>query len=135
LATLNSRTTLWSEAFGYLRKRPIFGYGLTASRSLFLDTLGLGGAHNGFVNVSTDAGIVGAAWWLGLLAILGITLRRLARQCRFVLDVALLAGTLAFLVVDSLTTEGLGTPANSAVTWLFVVTAWVVVLQRPSVTA
>lgn len=129
LSTLNSRTTLWSEAFEYFTQRPILGHGMTASRELFIQTLGLGGAHNGFINVLTDAGIVGAAWWVGVLVLAFRSLRRLSAAGRFPLDAAVLFGALMFLVVDSQTTEGLGSAANVSSIWLFVIVGWIAMLQ------
>lgn len=46
LETFNGRLDLWREAIGLVQQRPLLGYGLTASRGLFLDSTGLGGAHN-----------------------------------------------------------------------------------------
>ncbi|MDQ3574723.1 MAG: O-antigen ligase family protein, partial [Actinomycetota bacterium] len=76
ISTFNSRTALWDIALDLFSQRPLFGYGLTASRGAFLDALALGGAHNGFVNVLVDAGLVGALWWLALLGLLARTILR-----------------------------------------------------------
>ena len=64
LTKLNSRTTLWSEAWRFFMERPVSGWGLGATRGLFVESLGLGGGHNAFVNVLVDGGIAG----LGVVA-------------------------------------------------------------------
>lgn len=70
LETFSSRTGLWSLAWGAIQQQPLFGWGLGASRGIFLDETGLGGGHNALVNVAVDLGFVGAAVWLALLAVL-----------------------------------------------------------------
>jgi O-antigen ligase len=127
LSTLNSRTDLWGYAFDLFPQHPLYGFGLTSSRGLFLDTIGLGGGHNAVVNLLIDTGALGAFTWLALLAALLITTMRLSRtrtgpasrdRC------LILALTLA-MIANSVFTEGLGAPANVACTWLFVIIAWV----------
>lgn len=131
LATLNSRTTLWSQALGAFTEHPIYGYGLGASRGLFLDTIGLGGGHNALINLLVDAGLVGAGAWLALLATLVIGLVRLPHAAGGVsVDRAVMLGIMGFLLVDSIFTEGLGAAATVAGTWLFVLVAWTDLLRN-----
>ena len=129
LSTLNSRTELWEQAFEMVKARPLTGYGLTASRGVFFETVGLGGAHNAFVNVLTDAGVFGLLWFLGLLVVLAASLWRLKKRSAFLGDRTLLWAVLGFLLVNSTTNEALGTPANVANIWLFLLVGWVGVLQ------
>lgn len=130
LATLNSRTSLWTAAVDAVRLQPLFGYGMSASRGIFLDETGLGGGHNGFVNVAVDLGLVGLAVWCGWLVALvrGAVVAPVREGAG--LDRALVLGVLAFLLVDGFFFEGIGAAANVAGDWLFFCTAWVVVLRR-----
>jgi hypothetical protein len=66
LSTLNSQHSL-------------YGFGLTASRGLFLDSIGLGGGHNAVVNLLIDNGVLGALVWLTLLVTILVTATRLSR--------------------------------------------------------
>ncbi|WP_223838347.1 O-antigen ligase family protein [Saccharopolyspora pogona] len=125
LASLNSRTDLWAYALDAFLQRPLYGHGLTASRGLFLDEIGLGGGHNGLVNVLVDAGLLGAVVWLVLLGRIftaAVALRNLRPEPRLdrILILAVLSGSLA----NSMFTEGLGAPANVACVWLFLLAAW-----------
>lgn len=129
LQTLNTRTDLWGQALDFFKEKPFTGYGLTASRGLFLEATGLGGAHNGFVNVLTDGGLLGIGWWLALLILLARLLSSGVVR-RLIVEAPLLLGLLTFLLVSSLTFEGLGTPANVSNIWLFVLVGWAGVIGR-----
>lgn len=134
LATLNSRTDLWLAAWNLFRDQPLYGYGLGASRGLFLDTLGLGGGHNALVNVLVDLGLLGAAVWLALVVGIVVTAVRVpVHLTGAAADRALLLGLMAFLIADSVFFEGLGAAANVASTWMFVVVAWLAVLRQGEV--
>lgn len=130
LETLNGRLDLWQEAIDLVRQEPVLGYGLTASRGLFLSSTGLGGAHNAFINVLVDGGLVGGACWLALIATVFVAIGRLRNSSAVQLDVPLLLGSMVFLVVNSMTAEGLSVPANIASIWLYVVVGWLGVLRR-----
>jgi exopolysaccharide production protein ExoQ len=136
IATLNARTTLWEAAGEHFAARPFLGHGLTSARSLFLEDLGLGGAHNAVVEVAVSNGLIGLAWWLGILALIIVSLVRLRpRGTRASADVVLLSGLITYLLVNSITTEGAGEPANVQSLWLFLIAGWVVKLlsdERPS---
>ena len=67
LRSLNSRTDLWSEAFRFVEESPLIGRGYFSARELFLDSIGLGGAHNAYIEVLVSAGIVGAVALVVLL--------------------------------------------------------------------
>jgi exopolysaccharide production protein ExoQ len=130
LATLSSRTELWSFAWEAIQQQPIFGWGIGASRGIFLNDIGLGGGHNALVNVAVDIGLVGAAIWAALIVSLLVTVLRAepggARGLG--VDRALVLGTMACLLVFL---QGLGSVANVAGTWLFVCVAWAVLVGRP----
>ena len=132
LATLNSRTDLWTSAITAVRAEPLFGYGLSASRGLFLQSTGLGGAHNAFINVAVDIGLLGllvwTAWLVRLLYVIGTVDRTMTSLSR--LDRALPLGIAVLLLVHSLFSEGLGATSNVAGDWLFFLTTWTVVLTR-----
>lgn len=130
LASLNSRTELWLEAFRFIEERPLYGWGMGASRGLFLDTLGLGGGHNAMVNALVDTGIVGAVSWLVLMVTVIVTAARVpAGVAAGRWDRALILGLMAFLAIDSVFTEGPAAAANVASTWLLILVAWVEVLR------
>ena len=131
LATLNSRTSLWSQAFDAVREAPVAGHGLGASRGIFQDATGLGGAHNAFINVFVDGGAIGVVLWLAVLIGLAFRLRTLRRRRRHVtLETAVIGGALALFVVDSVFMEGLGAAATLPGTWLCVLVSWAAVLSR-----
>jgi O-antigen ligase len=126
LATLNSRTDLWGYAFELFPQHPLYGFGLTSSRGLFLDSIGLGGGHNALVNLLMDTGILGALTWLALLAAILLTATRLSRsRPGFQVDRGMILALTLGMIANSVFTEGLGAPANVACTWLFVIVAWV----------
>lgn len=131
LTTLNSRTELWSAAADQIAAHPLYGAGLAASRGLFLDRTGLGGGHNALVNVLVDAGLAGAVVWLALLVTMLAAALRLARGRReTAVDGIVVVAVLAGMVVNSVFTEELGTPANMAFTWLYVLLAWLLLARR-----
>ncbi|MBX6390235.1 MAG: O-antigen ligase family protein, partial [Frankia sp.] len=133
LATLNERTTLWSLALDLVGEKPLTGWGLTASRGIFLDEIGLGGGHNAFVNMLVDGGLIGLVLWLALLVALVATLcRRWSPAARGAgrADATLLAALLVFLLIDGQTVEYLAAPANVANIWLFVLVGWAGALTR-----
>ncbi|MFD0685148.1 O-antigen ligase family protein [Actinomadura fibrosa] len=130
LASLNSRTELWSLAMKAYAESPIFGRGLGASRGLFLDDIGLGGGHNAFINALVDNGAVGAGLFAALLLTLGFVLLLLARHRELRADAGMLLGVLGFFLADSMTTEGLAAPANVSGIWLLLLVAWTEVLRR-----
>ncbi|MBO2446997.1 O-antigen ligase family protein [Actinomadura barringtoniae] len=130
LASLNSRTELWSLAMKAYSQSPIFGRGLGASRGLFLDDIGLGGGHNAFVNTLVDQGAVGTAAFAVLLLTLAFVLLLVLRNRSLRADGGMVLGILAMFVVDSITTEGLATPANVSGIWLLLLVAWTEVLRR-----
>jgi O-antigen ligase len=130
VSSIESRQELYSAAWDVIVERPFTGYGLTAARGLFFERTGLGGGHNAGLNVLVEAGLAGFVWWLAMLVGIGIALRRLFRYTASRLDAALLTSVFACLVINSLTIDGLGAPANGASTWLLLVLAWVIVWWR-----
>ncbi|CUU55404.1 O-antigen ligase [Parafrankia irregularis] len=132
LATLNERTNLWSLALDAFEQKPMTGWGLTASRGIFLDAIGLGGGHNAFVNVLVDGGAIGALLWLALLGGIVVALRGLWRRIRpdERADLTLLTALLLFLLFDGLTAEHMAAPANVANILLAVIVGWTGALTR-----
>jgi O-antigen ligase len=134
LSTLNSRTDLWAYAFSLFPEHPIYGFGLTASRGLFLDTIGLGGGHNALVNILIDTGLVGALIWAALLVVILWTASKLAKNTtrpELRVDRGIILAVMLCLIADSVFTQELGAPANVACTWLFVIVAWLNLAARP----
>ena len=130
ITSFNGRTPLWTQAYELVLASPLFGYGTTASRGLFFDTVGLGGAHNAIINVLVDGGLIGFALWLGVLAGCARLIGPALRTGAGAVDAPLLAAVLTFLFVNGGTTEGLGFVANVSSTWLYVVVGWLAVLCR-----
>lgn len=128
LKSFNSRLPLWELAFDLIGRRPLLGWGMTSSRGLFFEAIGLGGAHNAYVNVLVDTGLIGGFLWLAAIVSLFAALARLRRHGDR--DVALLTGVMVTQVVNAFTTEGLGSGAGVSTIWLLVTAAWVGVAQR-----
>jgi O-antigen ligase len=128
LETLNFRTDLWSQALADFAAHPMYGFGFTADRGLFLDTTGLGGGHNAIINLLVDTGVVGTAVWFALLIALGVTAYRL-RPRGMATDRGIVLALLVGMFANSMFTDELGAPANAMCTWLFVLVAWVGILR------
>ena len=124
LETLNFRTDLWSEALSDFAVHPLYGFGFTADRGLFLDTTGLGGGHNAIINMLVDTGLVGTAVWFALLIGLGLAAYRL-RPRGMSTDRGIVLALLIGMFANSMFTDELGAPANAMCTWLFVLLGWV----------
>jgi O-antigen ligase len=129
LETLNFRTDLWSQALADFAQHPLYGFGFTADRGLFLDTTGLGGGHNAIINLLVDTGVVGTAIWFALLIGLGLTAYRL-RPRGLDTDRSLVLALLVGMFANSMFTDELGAPANAMCTWLFVLLAWAGILRN-----
>lgn len=129
LETLNFRTDLWSQALADFAQHPLYGFGFTADRGLFLDTTGLGGGHNAIINLLVDTGLVGTAIWFALLIGLGLTAYRL-RPRGLATDRGLVLALLVGMFANSMFTDELGAPANAMCTWLFVLLAWAGILRN-----
>jgi O-antigen ligase len=130
LRTLSARTVLWEEAFDRFWERPLFGYGLTASRGIFFETVGLGGGHNALINVMVDAGAFGVVVFLSLIGVLIRSARSVRHRFGVGDDVPIVLGALAFLLVNSFTVEFMATPGTAANIWFLLLVGWVVVLIR-----
>ena len=130
LRTLSARTVLWEEAVRLFWDRPLFGYGLTASRGIFFETVGLGGAHNALINVMVDAAAFGVIVFVSLLWIVIRSARSVRWRRGVGDDVPIILGAIAFLVGNSFTAEFMATPGNAANIWFLVLVGWVVALIR-----
>ena len=128
LETLNFRTDLWGQALADFAAHPLYGFGFTADRGLFLDTTGLGGGHNAIINLLVDTGLVGTAVWFALLIGMAVTTYRL-RPRGMATDRGLVLALLVGMFANSMFTDELGAPANAMCTWLFVLLAWVGILR------
>lgn len=131
LSTLNDRTNLWSLAWDSIKQKPMYGWGLEASRDIFLDSTGLGGGHNAVINVAVDLGAVGMLAWLAVLVVGVATVWRCrARVLGIPTDRTLLLAIVAFLLSDGMFYEGVGATSNIASITLFIVIGWSVLLGR-----
>lgn len=128
LSTLNNRLPLWELAMERFEERPLVGWGFGATRGIFLEELGLGGAHNAYINVLVDLGAVGAALWLGLILAMVASIAWLRRVGD--IDAPVLAGLLVALLVNAVTTEGLGSGYGALTVWLLLSAAWIGICRR-----
>jgi exopolysaccharide production protein ExoQ len=128
LGSLNSRTEVWGQAWQLFGQRPLLGHGFMSARGVFLDTFGLGGAHNAFVEVLVNSGVFGTAFWIALLVLVVVGAVRVARAG--LPDGPLLVGVVGALVGTAMTAGGLGQAATVQNVWLFLVAGWVVAAPR-----
>lgn len=120
LRTLNSRTTLWAEAISSVAQSPLVGRGYFASREIFLERIGLGGAHNAYVDVLVSSGIIGVVL---LTLLLGRMVRVLA-AIRWMPQGPLIAALFASLLANGLTTQYWAQGGTGSSVWFYVVIAW-----------
>jgi O-antigen ligase len=141
LGTFNRRTEIWTLAWESFLERPFFGLGFNSAKGVFFDETGLGGAHNSVINVMIDVGLAGLIWWallvMSALVLLG-RLRRIERRSSVLLpgatgtarsDELILIGIFVALLINSITTEGLGAGVNVMAIWLFLACAWLTLLD------
>ena len=95
ITTLTGRLLVWTTTAGFIAQSPIIGHGVGAIRSLLVDAFYGGGfvpdqAHNLYLNILADSGVVG----LALLTVAFVQLVRRHRQRRdqFWLTAALFVG-------------------------------------------
>ncbi len=141
LGTFNRRTEIWTLAWESFLERPFFGLGFNSAKGVFFDETGLGGAHNSVINVMIDVGLAGLIWWLllvGAAIALLIRLRRIERRSPVLLagatgtarhDQLILIGVFVALLINSITTEGLGAGVNVMAIWWFLSCAWLTLLD------
>jgi exopolysaccharide production protein ExoQ len=133
IRTLNSRTELWEQGFDLWEQRRALGYGFMSARGLFLETFGLGDAHNAFLEVLVNSGLLGTPVWLLLLFLVGRDTARVGRGARGSPrhpDAPILIGVFWFLVASSFTDGGLGQSATVQSIWLLMLVAWLGVIAR-----
>lgn len=136
LASFNNRTEVWTIAIAAFERRPIHGLGLTASRGVFLADTGLGGAHNAYINVLVDVGLLGMFWWGGLIVLItaaGWRVRRRARRTPgaepLAFDTLAIVGLMVAQVVNGITAEYMGAGVGAAALMLYLTGAWVVIAE------
>ena len=120
LKGLNSRADLWSEAARVVAERPLQGQGYFASRQIFLETIGLGGAHNAFIEIAVSAGLVGMACFVAVAA---GTVRQLGKAGRHP-DRPIIGGVFAALLVNGFTAQYFAQAGTGANVILLLLVAW-----------
>ena len=130
LATLNSRTELWDQAFQLAGQRPLLGHGFMSARGAFIEAFGLGGAHNAAIEVTVNSGVLGLIVWLSLLAAVGrgaffLCERRRPAGRPLHPDGPLMLSMFALLVGTGITEGGLAQAATVQNVWLFLSVAWI----------
>lgn len=135
LASFNNRTLVWTIAVDVIEARPFHGMGLTASRSVFLEETGLGGAHNAYINVLVDVGLIGMFWWGGLMVLVlagGWRLRRRVRRVAgaepLTFDTVAVVGVMVCQLINAITAEYVGAGVSAAALMLYMTGAWVVLV-------
>lgn len=136
ITTLNRRTEIWVLAWESFLRHPLDGRGFTAASGVFYDAVAeggekpLGGAHNAYVEVITDVGLIGFTWWAGLIAMTIVGIARLHRRNGPTVEVTAMAGLMTCLLLNAVTIEGLGAGVSAPAIMLFVTAAWVCVARR-----
>jgi O-antigen/teichoic acid export membrane protein len=136
ITTLNRRTEIWVLAWESFLRHPLDGRGFTAASGVFYDAVAeggekpLGGAHNAYVEVITDVGLIGFTWWVGLIFMTILGISRLHRRNGPTVEVTAMAGLMACLLLNAVTIEGLGSGVSAPAIMLFVTAAWVCIAQR-----
>lgn len=125
LRSLNSRAGLWQAAWEAFRARPILGQGYFASRELFLDTIGLGGAHNAFIEIGLSAGLVGLGLFVAVLVVLVRRLRAIGRHP----DRPMIAAAVVALLVNGLTAQYFAQAGTAANLMFLLLVGWVSTLE------
>ena len=132
LASFNERTDLWSRAIEVFLTQPVGGLGLAASRGLFFDATGLGGAHNAYVNVLVDTGLVGMFFWGGSIVLIFVYARRARRVAKTIdpaatlmFDTVTIIGLMVCQLVNGVTAEFAGSGVSASAMMLFLTAAWV----------
>jgi O-antigen ligase len=128
LGTLNSRTEVWSEGFRLFHQRPLLGHGFMSARGAFLQTFGLGGAHNAFVEALVDGGAFGVIWFAAIIVLGMRSAGRLASSRRP--DGPVLQGLILACAVNGFTEGGLAQAATVQNIWLYVAVGWAVAAHR-----
>ena len=141
IGTFNRRTEIWSLAWESFLERPFFGLGFNSAKGVFFDETGLGGAHNSVINVMIDVGLAGLIWWTDAGR------RSLDPPRTTAPSRASFAGPPAgcdrhrtvrpahsdrrvhSLLINSITTEGLGAGVNVMAIWFFLACAWFTLLD------
>ena len=126
LLELNSRLDLWKEAALALLERPVFGHGYFSTREIFLDSIGLGGSHNAFIEVAVTTGLLGIA----AMAVLARVLIRAIRYLAGHADQPLLVGILCSIVLNGVSAAYAVQAGTGSVVWLLVIIAWTAALVR-----
>lgn len=132
LASFNNRTQVWSIAWEIFGRHPLQGAGFTASRTVFLDETGLGGAHNAYFNVLVDTGLVGMFWWVGVIALVTLRIRRVRARAKLhsgasplTFDTITMSGLIVCLLVNALVSQDLGAGLGAPAMVLFLSGVWV----------
>ena len=118
----HSRIDLWTDMLPMVKRFPLFGVGLDAFSTAYVpyQTVAkvgpdwVGEAHNEYLQVLLDLGVVGAVLVAALLAI--VLRRALRRAGESTVELGLL-GALAAVAIHNLVDFGWQIPANAA-TWV-----------------
>ncbi len=101
LDTFLARVPIWSAAIGMVRSHPIFGVGLDQFQ-VFIDSydpdLGVNQAHNLFLNMAAERGVVGFAAFVALIVIMFKSLMSAVRSAPDFPYRVLVAGVIASLL-------------------------------------
>lgn len=132
LASFNNRTQVWSVGWEVFRRHPLQGEGFTASRTAFYEATGLGGAHNAYINVLVDNGLLGLFWWVGVIVLITARIRSVRRRARWhagasplTFDTVTLSGVMSCLLVNALVSQDLGAGLGAPAMVLLLSGVWV----------
>lgn len=119
--SVNSRTDLWGTALDVVADKPVSGAGYAASRQVFLEEIGLGGAHNAHIEVLVNGGLMGVLPWALMLTLALAIGFRLARRHPVG---PLLLGLFTLMMVNSMTAQAMAQGGTGATVLLVLVVAW-----------
>lgn len=108
-ADMTGRTQIWAATIHFIGERPLLGHGVGANPN-FIQYLGseVDHAHNGYLQVAYDRGLIGLAAFGGLVAVTLTRLRRAPTAVAVLTLPAMCAVLAANFANDYLTSAGLG---------------------------
>jgi O-antigen ligase len=120
-SSINWRLTLWEDTLSYASQRPVLGYGAGTSKELILKKrgpdAGSSDAHNDYLRVLLEDGLIGLIGFLILLASLGAELFKIYRDQNRPRLKALAFICLILFIGFSIIAFGDNILANTALQW------------------
>lgn len=106
---LTGRSVIWPYAVSLIQQRPLVGYGIGSAPSMTVFGFDAGHAHNGFLQLALELGLVGAALFVASFIVIVIRLIRRGSP--------VLVGAIALFVVANMANNYLMTAGIAAVVY------------------